>query len=51
MFERSAAGVVGEKLAFRASLLALGVVARPRGVVSAGMEGLVGGRKLFDLAH
>ncbi len=51
MSERSAEGTGGKKRAFRASHLASCVVAGPWGVVRVGMEGGVGGRKLFDLAH
>jgi hypothetical protein len=49
--ERSAGGMGGIKRAFRASHLASRVVARPWGVVGGGIEGSVGGKKLFDLAH
>ncbi len=41
----------GEKRAFKASHLALGVVAGQVGAVRVGIEGGAGGRKLFDLAH
>ncbi len=41
----------GKKRALRASHLASRVVAGPWGVVREGIEGGVGGRKLFDLAH
>jgi hypothetical protein len=40
-----------KKTSFQGVTLASSVVAGPWGVVREGIEGGVGGRKLFDLAH
>ncbi len=51
MLVRSALGIGGKNLDFRASAFSEGVVAEPEGVSRLGMVGGVGGRWLLCLAH